>query len=76
MNKPFTNVDIIRTVRLLKAANCTEWATLAETARELGIQKTRLMEYIEDHPKLFILEKSKILKKKKKNERTRIGNPP
>lgn len=57
MNKPFTKVDIIRTVRLLKAANCTEWATLAETARELGIQKTRLMEYIENHPKLFILRK-------------------
>ena len=50
---------LMETVRLLKRANCTPWATVAETARELKVPKTALMAFIEKHPGHFILAEPK-----------------
>ena len=45
--------EIHRIVSLIQKVNCSTFALIAETASELGIKKTVLMQYIEDHPKLF-----------------------
>ena len=47
--------EIRRITELLKKANCSTHALISETARELGVRKTALMQYIEDNPKLFSL---------------------
>lgn len=52
--KAITIEAIVRVVSLLKAANNTGYAYVSETAREMGIRKTDLTEYILDNPKLFV----------------------
>lgn len=50
------NIELIKsTVELLKIANVTSYVTIAELARELKIQKTKLVQFIEDNKKYFIL---------------------
>ena len=45
--------EIHRIVSLIQKVNCSTFALISETASELGIKKTALMQYIEDHPKFF-----------------------
>ena len=45
--------EIHRIVSLIQKVNCSTFALISETASEMGIKKTVLMQYIEDHPKLF-----------------------
>lgn len=45
--------EIHRIVSLIQKVNCSTFALISETASELGIKKTALMQYIEDHPNLF-----------------------
>ena len=45
--------EIHRIVSLIQKVNCSTFALISETSSELGIKKTALMQYIEDHPKLF-----------------------
>lgn len=45
--------EIIRIVDLLQKVNCSRLALISEVARELGVKKTALMQFIEDNPKLF-----------------------
>jgi len=47
--------EIHRIVNLLQKVDCTGYALIADVAREMGIKKTALMQYIEDNPKLFKL---------------------
>jgi len=50
------NIELIKsTVDLLKIANVNSYVTIIELARELKIQKTKLVQYIEDNKKFFIL---------------------
>lgn len=55
MNTTFEISEINRIVKLIKKVNCTNYASVAETAKEMGVKKTALMQYIEDNPKLFTL---------------------
>lgn len=45
--------EVHRIVSLIQKVNCSTFALVTETASELGIKKTALMQYIEDNPKLF-----------------------
>ena len=45
--------EIHRIVSLIQKVNCSTFALISETASELGIKKTALMQYIENNPKLF-----------------------
>ena len=45
--------EILRIVNLLQKVDCTSYALITDVAKEMGIKKTVLMQYIEDHPKLF-----------------------
>ena len=45
--------EVHRIVSLIQKVNCSTFALISETASELGIKKTALMQYIEDNPKLF-----------------------
>lgn len=45
--------EVYRIVPLIQRVNCSTFALVTETASELGIKKTVLMQYIEDNPKLF-----------------------
>jgi len=54
MNLTITTVK--ETIRLLKRANHTDYATLAETAKELKISKTALMSFVETFEPLFWLQ--------------------
>lgn len=45
--------EVHRIVSLIQKVNCSTFALVTETASELGIKKTVLMQYIEDNPKLF-----------------------
>ena len=45
--------SVQRTVHLIMKANCENFASVAETAREMKISKTALMAFIEEHPKHF-----------------------
>ncbi len=56
--------EVKKIVTLIKRANCTSYALVSETAKELGVKKTVLMQYIEDNPSLFSLVK---VEKGKKN---------
>lgn len=59
--KPATTLElqiteIHRIVSLIQKVNCSTFALISETASELGIKKTALMQYIEDHPKNFSIQ--------------------
>ena len=45
--------EILRIVNLLQKVDCTSYALITDVAKEMGIKKTALMQYIEDNPKLF-----------------------
>ena len=45
--------EIHRIVSLIQKVNCSTFALISETASELGVKKTALMQFIEDNPKLF-----------------------
>ena len=46
-------IEIVRIVNLLQKVDCTSYALITDVAKEMGIKKTVLMQYIEDNPKLF-----------------------
>ena len=48
--------EVQRIVLLIQKVNCSTFALVTETASELGIKKTALMQYIEDHPKNFSIQ--------------------
>ena len=48
--------EVQRIVLLIQKVNCSTSALVTETASELGIKKTALMQYIEDHPKNFSIQ--------------------
>lgn len=50
--------EVHRIVSLIQKVNCSTFALVTETASELGIKKTALMQYIEDNPKLFDVTKA------------------
>ena len=62
--------EIKRIVELLQRANCERIALISEVAKEMGVKKTALMQYIEDNPKLFKLGESI---KRTKNTQTTLG---
>ena len=45
--------EINRITELVKTVNCSTWALIPEVAREMGVKKTALMQFIQDNPKLF-----------------------
>ncbi len=45
--------EVKRIFDLTKKVNCAHSAKVAEVAKEMGVKKTALMQYIEDNPKLF-----------------------
>lgn len=45
--------EVIRIVNLLRKVNCTKYALIADVAKEMGVKKTALMQFIVDNPKLF-----------------------
>lgn len=47
--------EIMRITGLLKKVNCQDFALVSEIAKEMGVKKTALMQYIVDNPKLFSL---------------------
>ena len=50
--------EVYRIVSLIQRVNCSTFALVTETASEMGIKKTVLMQYIEDNPKLFDVTKA------------------
>lgn len=50
--------EVHRIVSLIQMVNCSTFALVTETASELGIKKTALMQYIEDNPKHFDIIKA------------------
>lgn len=50
------NIELIKpTVDLLKKANVSEYVTLIELAKEIKQPKTKIMQFLEENSKLFIL---------------------
>jgi hypothetical protein len=47
--------EIKRIVQLLQKVNCERIALISEVAKEMGVKKTALMQFVEDNPKLFKL---------------------
>ena len=47
--------EIKRIAELLQKVNCESIALVSEVAKEMGVRKTALMQFIEDNPKLFKL---------------------
>lgn len=47
--------EIKRITELLQKVNCSTHALISEVAKEMGVKKTALMQFIEDNPKLFSL---------------------
>ena len=45
--------EIHRIVSLIQKVNCSTFVLISETASELVVKKTALMQFIEDNPKLF-----------------------
>lgn len=45
--------EIKRIVNLVKEVNCENWAVISEVAKEMGVMKTAVMQFINDNPKLF-----------------------
>lgn len=50
--------EVHRIVSLIQKVNCSTFALVTETASELGVKKTALMQYIEDNPKHFDIIKA------------------
>jgi hypothetical protein len=48
--------EINRIVNLLQKVDCTWYALIADVAREMGIKKTALMQFIDDNPKNFNIQ--------------------
>lgn len=48
--------EILRIVNLLQKVDCTWYALITDVAREMGIKKTALMQFIEDNPKNFNIQ--------------------
>ena len=48
--------EINRIVNLLQKVDCTWYALIADVAREMGIKKTALMQFIDDNPKNFRIQ--------------------
>lgn len=46
-------IEIKRIFELVCRVNCESYATIAEVAREMGVKKTALMQFVLDNPKLF-----------------------
>jgi hypothetical protein len=44
---------IQKVVHLVKEVNCVNYAIVSEVAKEMGVKKTDLMQFIDDNPKLF-----------------------
>lgn len=62
--------EIKKIVELLQKVNCNRIALIGEVAKEMGVKKTALMQYIEDNPKLFKLGERI---KRTKNTQTTLG---
>lgn len=45
--------EVNRITELVKTVNCSTWALIPEVAKEMGVKKTALMQFIQDNPKLF-----------------------
>ena len=62
--------EIKRIAELLQKVNCERIALVSEVAKEMGVKKTALMQFIEDNPKLFKLGEKM---KRTKNTQTTLG---
>ena len=62
--------EIKRISELLQKVNCECIALISEVAKEMGVKKTALMQFIEDNPKLFKLGEKV---KRTKNAQTTLG---
>lgn len=62
--------EIKRITELLQKVNCERIALISEVAKEMGVKKTVLMQFIEDNPKLFKLGEKV---KRTKNTQTTLG---
>lgn len=62
--------EIKRISELLQKVNCERIALISEVAKEMGVKKTALMQFIEDNPKLFRLGEKV---KRTKNTQTTLG---
>lgn len=62
--------EIKRIAELLQKVNCERIALISEVAKEMGVKKTALMQFIEDNPKLFKLGEKV---KRTKNTQTTLG---
>ena len=45
--------EVKRIVNLVKEVNCENWAVISDVAKEMGVKKTALMQFINDNSKLF-----------------------
>ena len=55
MKTELTISEIQRIAYLIQKVECQKYSLITDTAKELGVKKTTLMQYIEDNPKLFRL---------------------
>ena len=62
--------EIKRIAELLQKVNCEHIALISEVAKEMGVKKTALMQFIENNPKLFKLGEKV---KRTKNTQTTLG---
>lgn len=62
--------EIKRISELLQKVNCECIALISEVAKEMGVKKTALMQFIEENPKLFKLGEKV---KRTKNTQTTLG---
>lgn len=62
--------EIKRIVELLQKVNCERIALISEVAKEMGVKKTALMQFVEDNPKLFKLGEKV---RKTKSTQTTLG---
>ena len=62
--------EIKKIAELLQKVNCEHIALISEVAKEMGVKKTALMQFIEDNPKLFKLGEKV---KRTKNTQTTLG---
>ena len=62
--------EIKKIAELLQKVNCERIALISEVAKEMGVKKTALMQFIEDNPKLFKLGEKM---KRTKNTQTTLG---
>ena len=46
---------IKKIVELIQKVDCTKYAMITDTAKEMGVKKTALMEFVDNNPKLFDL---------------------